>query len=115
MAILSVRASNDLPVQSDYLPLISLYFFLSITFTFISFNWFVFINNIRTETRLPKFFTNIIKIWQKKISKRIENETNLNQKEDFETFVSKLNTCAFYIVSTSMFISFLTIWLVIAN
>ena len=42
----SVRISSDIPNQSEYLPLITLYFLLSILYTFIGFMWFDFIHFI---------------------------------------------------------------------
>ena len=38
-AVTSLRVSSDIPVQSDYLPLITLYMILSIFYTFIGFFW----------------------------------------------------------------------------
>ena len=55
MAMISVRVSSDIPIQSDYLPLFSLYFFFGILYTFISFNWFIIANVYRTNNYLPKY------------------------------------------------------------
>ena len=41
-AVTSLRVSSDIPVQSDYLPLITLYMILSIFYTFIGFYMFYF-------------------------------------------------------------------------
>ncbi len=37
--VTSLRVSSDIPIQSDYLPLITLYMILSILYTLFGFVW----------------------------------------------------------------------------
>ncbi len=37
--VTSLRISGDIPMQSNYLPLITLYLLLSIMYTFMGFSW----------------------------------------------------------------------------
>ena len=38
--VTSLRISSDIPVQSEYLPLITLYMILSIVYTLLGFIWY---------------------------------------------------------------------------
>jgi hypothetical protein len=109
MAIISVRVSADIPIQSEYLPLISLYFFLGLLFTFLSFNWFVVINSFRTNKSVPL----ILKIVSKKITNRFRLSNSENNDET-ENLIDTLNYLFFSLIFLLMFISYMAIWLVIA-
>ena len=39
--VTSLRVSSDMPIQADYLPLITIYFMMSIFYTLIGFAWYV--------------------------------------------------------------------------
>ncbi len=41
-SVTSLRVSGDIPIQSEYLPLITLYFLLSIVYTFLGLIWYFF-------------------------------------------------------------------------
>ena len=56
VAVYSLKVSGDIPIQSEYIPLISLYFYFSIFFTLISMMWFIIMNNCVTRNKLPIFF-----------------------------------------------------------
>ncbi len=38
-ALTGIRIASDLPVESEYIPLITVYIFVSILYTFIGFSW----------------------------------------------------------------------------
>ena len=44
-SVTSVRIAGDIPMQSEYLPLITLYFLLSIIYTFLGLTWYFNIFN----------------------------------------------------------------------
>lgn len=120
MAVISVRASGDLPVISDYLPLISVYFFLSLSYTFISFVWFATSNYFKTSCSIPQILKtlakHIIKIKKfilKSFKKNVVNTTDQEIESDY--LISVLNNLAFFTMSSTMFISYLCIWLLISN
>lgn len=126
MAIISVRVSSDIPVQSEYLPMISLYFLLSTFFTFISFNWFVAANYLKSTKNLPKwlgkcatrikFLTRSRQLINSNLNPEIvEPTSNAVKRKEIEELVSLLNNLCFTIVFLTMFISFLTIWTIITN
>lgn len=130
MAIISVRVASDIPIQSDYLPLISLYFILSLFYTFISLNWFVLLNHFRSKNSLPKFLESLAVFYKlfcfgikeftcnkNKIRsfKADENKNETENNNKFEDLISKINFLAFSLLFVSMFSSNLAIWLVISN
>ena len=130
MAIISVRVSSDIPVQSDYLPLISLFFILSLFYTFISLYWFVLANYLRTKNKIPSFLESLAKFLillniafkyrSKNKIKSIKNEEETTTKSEdkskyIDDLISKINIFAFSILFISMFSSYLAIWIIIAN
>ena len=50
----SVRVSSDMPVESEFLPMVTLYYILGISFVFLAFNWFILANEFSTKNNLPK-------------------------------------------------------------
>ena len=129
MAMISVRVSNDIPIQSEYLPLISLYFVFGILYTFISFNWFIVANVYRTGNYLPKYLKIFakclkylfVKMQRKKIANKIEvnqeNKTELSQENNVDTdeLINLLNYFAFSCLFLAMFVSYFTIWIIIST
>jgi len=122
MAIISVRAAGDLPVISDYIPLISWYFFLGQLYTFISFVWFAACNFFKTSSSLPFFLQKLAKLLIKikqyaNLKKKIENLTSVNitKEKEFEALISALNNFALFVITITMFASYLTIWLIISS
>ena len=87
MGIISVRVASDIPVQSEYFPLISLYFFLSLLYTFVSFVWFVVANALRTKNYLPKFLNRLLSLTRFKLGK--------NEEDIVERKIQVLNFSAF--------------------
>ena len=118
--MISVRVSSDIPIQSDYLPLISLYFSFGILYTFISFNWFIIANVYRTNNYLPKYFkmfAKCLKCFNEKMLKKLANKIEVNQENKVETdeLINLLNYFAFSCLFLAMFVSYLTIWIKISS
>ena len=114
-----MRSAGDLPLTSDYMPLISWYFFLSLLFTFASFMWFSACNFYRTTGSLPIILKTMAKLLLKtkqlifkcfKVNK-VENLA----KEEIDNLISTLNYFALFLMTLTMFGSYLTIWLIISN
>ena len=114
--MIAVRSAGDLPIISDYMPLINVYFFLSQLYTFISFVWFATCNYYKTIGSLPRLLKKLAKLLIKiKIFKnKIETTDQVKEKEN-DALVSALNDFALFIMTLAMFISYLTIWLIISN
>ena len=99
IAVYSVRISSDIPIQSEYLPLISLYFFLSILFTFIAMLWFIILNRFATNKTMPKLFMvvaefmmNIIKRKNKQVLVTPATEEKSDNKDEIVSIESKINS-----------------------
>ena len=63
-SVYSVRISGDMPVESNFLPMVTIYFILGITYAFVSMIWFIIANDFITKNKMPKvliFFASIIK------------------------------------------------------
>ena len=54
-SIYSLRVSSDMPTQSQYLPMVTLYFLLGISYTFIAYIWFIIANEFQTKSNTPQF------------------------------------------------------------
>ena len=116
-----MRIASQIPIQSDYLPLVSVYFFLSILFTFLSLVWFVTAEFLKNKKFNSKFLikmtsrfnisNRVLKL--KKTQTNTENSTEISNHLEID--VSLVNKLAFSLMSFSMFVSYLTIWLGINN
>jgi amino acid permease len=58
-AVTGLRISGEIPVQSDYLPLITLYILLSILYTFVGFTWFIIANELSKKDHLSSILLKI--------------------------------------------------------
>jgi hypothetical protein len=117
MAMIAVRSAGDLPVISDYIPLINMYFFLSQLYTFISFSWFATCNYYKLMGSLPRLLRKFAKLLIKIMIFKKEIQTSVDQAKEKENdaLISALNDFALFIMTLAMFISYLTIWLMISN
>jgi hypothetical protein len=113
-AIISVRVSGDIPVQSVYLPLISLFFFLSIFYTFLSFIWFIAAEQLKTRKYAPKFIQNLASKIKNRNLVTFFKESKDDKQVEIETTINYLNNFACFIMVMIMFTSYLTIWLIIS-
>ena len=115
--MISVRVSNDIPIQSEYLPLITLYFVLSLFYTFISFAWFVFLEHLRSQKKLSaftiKFFLSLKKIFN--LTYKGQNMRNKTDKNEIEETLAVLNCLFFLMAFIIMFSSLLSIGLIITS
>ena len=59
-AVFKLRLSDDVPVQSDSIPLINIYFTLCISFSLASMIWFSIVNYLRENKPLPQWIRYII-------------------------------------------------------
>ena len=81
--VYALRISSDLPVQSEYMPLVSIYFNICILYTLISLIWFAIANYFVDKTRLPK----CLKLFAVKIRsilfsrKRVKQMTSQNNEQ----------------------------------
>ena len=127
MAIISVRVSNDIPIQSEYLPLITLYFLLSLLYAFISVAWFVYLEDVKSKKNSSQILIKLL-LWIKhkiigKLNKvkpknnpqlTLEREAE-NLKNEIEHAILALNYIAFMTMLLAMLGSFLCIWLLISS
>jgi len=101
-----------MPNQSNSLPMISLFFLLSLSFTFLAFVWFAIINEMKTKKYLPKKLNYILSKLRRKGNK-VESCINLNDCIEYN--ISVLNKIAFVFISVLMTFSYLFIWICIAS
>ena len=64
-AVTGVRISGEIPVQSEYLPLINLYILLSILYTLFGFIWFIIAKQLSDRHHLPLILVKIAFIVKK--------------------------------------------------
>ena len=66
-SVYSLGVSNTMPTQSQYLPMVNLYFMLGITYTFLAYIWFILCNDFQSKNYLPKFLEIVATKFVKKI------------------------------------------------
>lgn len=98
-SVYSIRISSDMPVESEYLPLVTLYFMLCIMNTFLAFNWFLIANKFLAKSKTPKLLTCLaLRIRSVFILNFIKRKTNENSstvspnKDELETQANENNT-----------------------
>ncbi len=64
-SVYSVRISNDMPVESNYVPMVTLYFMLGISYAFVSMIWFIIANEFRTRNHIPNILIKLAAIIQR--------------------------------------------------
>ena len=126
MAIISVRVSNDIPIQSEYLPLITLYFLLSLLYAFISYAWFVYFDDVKSKKNSSQVLVKLL-LWIKlkttgkliKVKPKNDPQQTLESEEKLKSEIEQaiviLNHIAFMIMFLAMFVSILSIWLIISS
>lgn len=117
LGIISIRVSGDIPIQSSYLPLISVFFILNLLFIFVAFGWFCVLNQFRTKRYLPKFLSWILGIFSKKTKAKIDgvqvqddNAKGKKENEIFEMKTARLNSIAFIIMLSFISLSYTCIF-----
>ena len=53
-SVYSLRVATDMPVESNFLPMVTLVFVFSTTYTFLSMIWFIIANEFVTKNNIPK-------------------------------------------------------------
>jgi hypothetical protein len=83
--VYSINVSASFPLQSDYIPTITLYFLLSVLYTFLSLAWFVIAEFLKKQKNLPFllekmiiFFRNVLTL--KKIKSITSNKVIIVQE-----------------------------------
>ena len=59
-SVFKLRLSDDVPVQSDNIPLINIYFTVCMTFSLSAMIWFSIINRFREKNQVPKYIRFIV-------------------------------------------------------
>lgn len=59
-SVFKLRLSDDVPVQSDSVPLVNIYFTICMTFSLAAMIWFSMINLMRENKRAPGFIRHIV-------------------------------------------------------
>jgi hypothetical protein len=113
-SVYMLRISSEIPVQSEYLPIIGYYFIFVITFILIDFIWFIILNYFADTQQLPKYlkyyaislrnlFSKTKSVFKKKkvpenkdLSVNLEesNSTNSNKLSDLKSNCTKCDLCA---------------------
>ena len=109
----ALRVSSQMPIQSDRLPLITYYFFLSLLYSFISFVWFFVIDRLKSKKSLPASFVKFI-MMVKRRNNKVQSISN-NETYVFDECISFLNEIAFTLMFLIMSISFIAIWTIITS
>ena len=103
LSVYSLRVQTDTAPQSQFLPLVTLYFILGISYAFIALIWFIVANNWTVKNNLPPFlvvFAGYIKrvlfwiydetpIWKSKIAPEPEKDKQKVLPPDTSTVENK--------------------------
>lgn len=100
LGINSVRVSSLIPIESRFMSLISIYFFLSMLYTFIALVWFIQAEHYRAKKYLPYYVLKVRDAWKFvfKLIIRTKNRVNHLDSEaslNIEESVRKLNAWIF--------------------
>ena len=85
--IYGLRVGSDLPIQSDYLPTISVYYIASLLFAVLEMFWFYFFNRMQTSNSIPIFLKKLVTILKKcsekptKITPKTQNNEEIVNSE----------------------------------
>lgn len=118
MAIISVRVVSDMPAQSRYLPYISIYFILSLFFSFISFMWFILCDKFKISKSLPNIIIKIIRFLKHSLNNKVKSNSKTNQQNgeiNYEDYISTLNRFVFLVILISSFVPYLTLWILMSQ
>ncbi len=109
LGINSVRVSSLIPLESRFMSLISLYFFLSMLYTFLAFIWFIMAEYLKTRKFFPIF---VLKALGKN---KIENTDSSNSNiEDNIRVIQMFNNAVLFLLFFVMLLSYLIIWCLIS-
>ncbi|CAF1026896.1 unnamed protein product [Brachionus calyciflorus] len=95
-SIYSLRVANDIPVQSDYLPLITIYFMVSTLYSILTLIWFIIANQMLAKSKIPNFMLKLSKLFftcqRKKTEKIVPHETNVTDDSNGQDKLEKKTT-----------------------
>ena len=86
-SVYSLRISQDMPVESNFVPMVTLYFILGISYTFLSLIWFIIANDFITKNYLPKYLTKFALIIKRVLYRKISPEPDENANDLVEVKV----------------------------
>lgn len=78
-AVDSVRISSDIPIQSDYVPKITIYFVLSFFYNLFSMAWFKVYNYMSETNEIPWLLEKYCEIFRCNCMKGIVSKGRINQ------------------------------------
>ena len=104
-SIYSLRVSSDMPTQSQYLPMVTLFYMLGISYTLLALTWFILVNEWQTKSSMPKWLNCLAVCVQRTLfccvfdiapfwKKGGATKTQVQAKSDaVKRLVSKCNNC----------------------
>ena len=95
-SVYSLRISSDMPVESNFVPMVTLYFILGISYTFLSFIWFIIANEFLTKNYLPRYLVLVASViksflsWKSNdVSRKISPVKSKSHKDTTESINKK--------------------------
>ena len=67
--VYALKINGDMPTQSEYIPLVSIYFLIATLYTLLSLIWFVMANYFGIKNHIPKPLVLIAQTLQRKPKK----------------------------------------------
>lgn len=117
-SVIALNVANEIPVQSRVLPLISLFFILSLFYSFVSFSWFTLAEYLREKKfkiKNTKIIASLLFIQADAFSEQSSQELKDQLKNEHKMNVTLLNKVAFSFMLTVMLTSYMAIWIIISN
>ena len=112
LAVYSLRVSNDLPVQSEYFSIISIYFFAGLIQAFLSLVWFTISNSWINKLETPRLIDLVVSKVIKESLFKVEYQLDLDRKKTHvENVVKFMNSFIFKMISLSDELSYNTLQL----
>ena len=59
LGVYGINVANIFPLQSDYIPTITIYFIMGITYTFLCLLWFVYAEYLKSKDKMPPFLIKV--------------------------------------------------------
>ena len=113
LGINAVRVSSLIPVESNYMPFISVYFFLSMLYTFLAFIWFILAEYFRSKKYLPYFLLKASLVCRSCCSiKKNKIQSSVQDSSDsinFDEIVRIVNISMLFCESSSTYFSLMKI------
>ncbi len=81
-----------MPLQSDHMPIINVYFLISIWYTFVALCWFTAAEYLKSKETLPSFLISIVNFCQKILKSLSKNNSKIKITEKI-TDVIILDSC----------------------